>query len=1078
MTEKFYSFTKTAALRLALVLAFVSLAAGSASAQSRTVTGTVKDSMGPVLAASVVVEGTTLGVSTDLNGKFRIEVPASAKQLRVSFIGYDDSYVTLQPSQTDYEVTLSESSNQLDDVVVVGYATVKRRDVVGSVSSINSEALTQMPVASVSEAMSGRMAGVQVTATEGDPDADVRIRVRGTGSITQDSSPLYIVDGFPVESISDIPASDIQSIDVLKDAFSTAIYGSRGANGVIIVTTKSGESGRITVNYNIYGGVKNMANKDALVPQNTYDFVRTQYEYSVLKGNTKSYYTPNYGTWEDMDLYRNMPANDWVEQVFGRTGTVFDHNLSVSGNGDKYKWTASYSHHDEKTIMIGSDYKRNNLSFKGQFKPVKRVSIDVNVRYSDVHVTGSGANGLNDRGSQSGNSRLKNAIVYSPIPRYAAIIEEDNPDDYSNYVHPIQAVRENDSRYNRTTWNANAAFQWEIIDNLRLRIEAGLDDYKQVKDRFYGISSYASRYASAGYQNKPLAEWEGIYRDKIRNTNTLQYDFKKLLPKDHNLNLLVGMEYLRTSQNTMNTVVEGLPDFFDSNMAWKFMASGEHPLSVANKYANDDILFSFFGRANYDYKGKYMVSATMRADGSSKFAKGNQWGYFPSVAASWRLSGEEWLKNATWIDNLKIRYSFGTAGNNNIPSGQTQTLFSASQTSWISQGSVIWSNGTTMSNPDLKWETTYSHNIGIDFGFWNSRLTGSVELYQSNTKDLLIKFPVTGGYSEQYRNLGEVQNRGIEVTLGAALVRKEKWGINFDANISFNKNEVVDLGGLDQITASAGMFSTEIGYDYIVKKGRPLGDIYGYVNQGMYTVDDFDYDGKTWTLKEGIASSEDILGKDYDLRPGAPRLAKVSDDDPTKITTNDITRIGNTQPLFTGGFSLTAYAYGFDVAANFTYSYGNEIYNANKIEFSTTKTTQGQNVLNTMAPSNRWTNIDWATGELVNDPALLAQMNAGKTMWTPYSTKRVAQSWAIEDGSFLRLASLTIGYTVPEHLTRKIRLTRVRVYATGTNLFCLTPYTGYDPEVDTRRATPLTPGVDYSAFPKSRSWVFGLNLSF
>lgn len=1078
MTEKFYSFTKTAALRLALVLAFVSLAAGSASAQSRTVTGTVKDSMGPVLAASVVVEGTTLGVSTDLNGKFRIEVPASAKQLRVSFIGYDDSYVTLQPSQTDYEVTLSESSNQLDDVVVVGYATVKRRDVVGSVSSINSEALTQMPVASVSEAMSGRMAGVQVTATEGDPDADVRIRVRGTGSITQDSSPLYIVDGFPVESISDIPASDIQSIDVLKDAFSTAIYGSRGANGVIIVTTKSGESGRITVNYNIYGGVKNMANKDALVPQNTYDFVRTQYEYSVLKGNTKSYYTPNYGTWEDMDLYRNMPANDWVEQVFGRTGTVFDHNLSVSGNGDKYKWTASYSHHDEKTIMIGSDYKRNNLSFKGQFKPVKRVSIDVNVRYSDVHVTGSGANGLNDRGSQSGNSRLKNAIVYSPIPRYAAIIEEDNPDDYNNYVHPIQAVRENDSRYNRTTWNANAAFQWEIIDNLRLRIEAGLDDYKQVKDRFYGISSYASRYASAGYQNKPLAEWEGIYRDKIRNTNTLQYDFKKLLPKEHNLNLLVGMEYLRTSQNTMNTVVEGLPDFFDSNMAWKFMASGEHPLSVANKYANDDILFSFFGRANYDYKGKYMVSATMRADGSSKFAKGNQWGYFPSVAASWRLSGEEWLKDATWIDNLKIRYSFGTAGNNNIPSGQTQTLFSASQTSWISQGSVIWSNGTTMSNPDLKWETTYSHNIGIDFGFWNSRLTGSVELYQSNTKDLLIKFPVTGGYSEQYRNLGEVQNRGIEVTLGAALVRKEKWGINFDANISFNKNEVVDLGGLDQITASAGMFSTEIGYDYIVKKGRPLGDIYGYVNQGMYTVDDFDYDGKTWTLKEGIASSEDILGKDYSLRPGAPRLAKVSDDDPTKITTNDITRIGNTQPLFTGGFSLTAYAYGFDVAANFTYSYGNEIYNANKIEFSTTKTTQGQNVLNTMAPSNRWTNIDWATGELVNDPALLAQMNAGKTMWTPYSTKRVAQSWAIEDGSFLRLASLTIGYTVPEHLTRKIRLTRVRVYATGTNLFCLTPYTGYDPEVDTRRATPLTPGVDYSAFPKSRSWVFGLNLSF
>ncbi|MDE6507146.1 MAG: TonB-dependent receptor [Alistipes sp.] len=1075
MTEKFYAFTKTAALRLALVLAFVSLAAGSASAQSRVVTGTVKDSMGPVLAASVVVEGTTIGVSTDMDGKFRIDVPASAKQLKVSFIGYDDAYVTLHASQTSYDITLVESSNQLDDVVVVGYATVKRRDVVGSVSSISNEALTQMPVASVSEAMSGRMAGVQVTSTEGDPDADVKIRVRGTGSITQDSSPLYIVDGFPVESISDIPASDIQSIDVLKDAFSTAIYGSRGANGVIIVTTKSGESGRITVNYNIYGGVKNMANKDALEPQNVYDFVRTQYEYSMIKGNTKSYYTPNYGVWEDMDLYRNMPGNDWVEQVFGRTGTVFDHNLSVSGSGDKYKWTASYSHHDEKTIMIGSDYKRNNLNFKGQFKPVKRVSIDVNIRYSDVDVTGSGANGLNDRGSSS-NSRLKNAIVYSPIPRYAAIVEEDNPDDYNNYVHPIQAVRENDSRYNRTTWNANAAFQWEIIDNLRLRVEAGLDDYKQTKDRFYGISSYASRYASAGYQNKPLAEWEGIYREKIRNTNTLQYDFKDVLSKDHNLNVLVGMEYLRTSQNTMNTVVEGLPDFFDSEMAWKFMSSGEHPLSVSNKYANDDVLFSFFGRVNYDYKGKYMVSATMRADGSSKFAKGNQWGYFPSVAASWRLSGEEWLKNETWIDNLKIRYSFGTAGNNNIPSGQTETLFSSSQTSWISQGTVIWTGGTTMTNPDLKWETTYSHNLGVDFGFWNSRLTGSVEVYQSNTKDLLINFPVTGGYSTQYRNLGEVRNRGIEVTLGAAIVRKEKWGINFDANIAFNQNRVMDLGSLDRITASAGMFSTEIGYDYIVQEGRPLGDIYGYVNQGMYTVDDFDYNNGTWTLKEGIADSSPITGAE--LRPGAPRLAKLSDDDPTKITANDITRIGNTQPLFTGGFSLTAYAYGFDVAANFTYSYGNQIYNANKIEFSTTKTNQGQNALNTVSPSNRWTNIDWATGELVNDPATLAAMNAGKTMWTPYSNKRIAQSWAIEDGSFLRLSSLTIGYTIPEHLTRKIRLTRVRVYATGTNLFCWTPYSGYDPEVDTRRSTPLTPGVDYSAFPKSRSWVFGLNLSF
>lgn len=1066
---------KNFTLKLVLTLMLGVGVALSASAQK--IGGIVKDSTGePVIGASVVVDGTQLGASTNVDGTWSLDIPdASKKTLVISFIGMQPERVAIG-SKTYIDVTLQDMSTQLDEVVVVGYATVKRRDVVGSVSSVSAEALTQMPVASVSEAMSGRMAGVQVTATEGDPDADVKIRVRGTGSITQDSSPLYIVDGFPAESISDIPASDIQSIDVLKDAFSTAIYGSRGANGVVIVTTKSGESGRITVNYNLYAGFKNMSNKEALVPQNTYDFVRTQYEYALLSGKLDSFYVSNYGVWEDMDLYRGMPGNDWVDQVFGREGTVFDHNLSVAGGGDKFKWTASYSHHDEKTIMVGSDYKRNNLAFKGQFKPNKRVSIDVNVRYSDVDVTGSGANGVNDRGSSASNSRLKNAIVYSPIPRYAAIVDEDNPDDYSNFVHPLKAIADNDSRYSRTTWNANAAFNWEIVDNLRLRVEAGIDDYKQTRDRFYGVSSYASRYASAGYQNKPLTEWQGQFRDKVRNTNTLQYDFKKLLPEDHSLSILLGQEYMVTRANTMTTVVEGFPDFFTSDMAWRFMASGEHPLSTSNVYANDDILFSFFGRVNYDYKGKYTLSGTMRADGSSKFSKGNRWGYFPSVAASWRISGEEWMKSARWIDNLKLRYSFGTAGNNNIPSGQTSTTFGASATSWISQGTVIWTNGSAMSNPDLKWETTYSHNVGLDFSFWNSRLTGSVEVYKSNTKDLLINFPVTGGYSTQYRNLGEVENQGLEVTLGAALVRKENWGINFDANISFNQNKVVDLGGLPSITASAGMFSTEINYDYMIQVGRPLGDIYGYVNQGMYTVDDFNYVNGAWVLKEGIADSSPVTGSA--VRPGSPRFAKISDDDPTKITQNDIVRIGNVQPMFTGGFSLTAYAYGFDLAANFTYSYGNKVYNANKIEFSTNKQNQGQNVLNWMSPDNRWTNIDWSTGELVNDPEQLAAMNAGRTMWTPYSGKRVAQSWAIEDASFLRLASLTIGYTIPEKLTKKIRLNRVRVYATGTNLFCLTPYSGYDPEVDTRRSTPLTPNVDYSAFPKSRSWVFGINLSF
>ena len=1077
MTEKFYSFTKAWVLRVALVLAFVSLAAGEASAQNRKISGTVKDAMGPIVGASVVVEGTTIGVSTDLDGNFALDVPASTKQIKVSYVGYDDQYADLVAAQTVYDILLVEASTQMDEVVVVGYAAVKRRDVVGSVSSISSEALNQMPVASVSEAMSGRMAGVQITTTEGDPDAEVKIRVRGAGSITQDSSPLYIVDGFPVESISDIPASEIQSIDVLKDAFSTAIYGSRGANGVIIVTTKSGQKGRVTVNYNLYAGYREMANKSALTPQNTYDFVRTQYEYAALKNSVDTWFTPNYGPFQDIDLYDGMPGTDWVDQVFGRTGEVFDHNLSVAGGGDKFRWTAGYTHHDETAIMIGSSYKRNNLNFKGQFDLHKRVSLDFNIRYSDVQVRGAGANALNDRGSSGATSRLKNAIVYSPIPNQGVVEGMDDLDDYkTSAIPPVQAVRDNDSKRERSNWNANAAFQWEIVDNLRLRVEAGIDDFRQVDNKFYGVSSYyAQQNTDIEYREMPAALYQAQNRKKIRNTNTLSYDFKNLLSEDHSLNLLVGQEYIVTRGNTFTALTEGFPVTFTADMAWNFMGTGANPREINNHYALEDRLFSFFGRANYTYKDKYMISATMRADGSSKFSRGNRWGYFPSAAASWRISGEEWMKSAEWIDNLKVRYSFGTAGNNNIPSGQTTLQYKNSTSGWINMGSVIYIAGSDMPNPDLKWETTYSHNVGLDFGFWNSRLSGSVEVYQSNTKDLLIQFPVKGsGYDNQYRNLGEVQNRGLEVTLNAALVRKQNWGIDFAANISFNQNKVIDLGGLEQIQMYTEMFSSEVAYDYVVTEGRPLGDIYGFTNQGMYTVNDFNFENGVWVLKEGIADSSDITGAE--LRPGAPRLADSNLDG--KVDNGDIKRIGNVQPLFNGGFSLSAYAYGFDLSANFTYSYGNKVYNGNKIDFSTIRNIARQNVLNTMSPDNRWTNIDWATGEVVDDPALLEAMNAGKTMWTPYSTRRLAQSWAIEDASFLRLASLTVGYTLPEKWTRKIYLSKVRIYATGTNLFCWTPYSGYDPEVDTRRKTPLTPSVDHSAYPKSTGWVFGINLSF
>ena len=1060
-----------------LILALLCLGMGWSLSAQTTITGVVTDEEGePLIGAGVLVQGTTIGTVTGIDGDYILTVPADATHLVFSFIGLSDQVVPLD-GRTKIDIVLKADQTFLDEVVVVGYATVSRRDVVGSVASVNSEALNQVPVASVTEAMAGKMAGVQVTTTEGDPDADVKIRVRGAGSITQDSSPLYIVDGFPMESISDIPASDIQSIDVLKDAFSTAIYGSRGANGVVIVTTKSGKAGKISVTFNAYAGIKNMANKGAFIAQDPYDFVRTQYEYALFRDQLSSYES-RYGTFSDIDLYMGMRGNDWVDQIFGRSGHNASANLTVSGGSDQFKWTVGYAHFDETAIMVGSDFSRNNLNFKGQFTPNKKILFDVNVRYANTKVTGSGANAINDRGSTS-QSRLKNSIVYSPIPAESVMSDTDVEEDYNSSVNPLVAIADNDSRQNRTQWTSNGAFQWTIVDNLKLRLEGGLDEFRRTDDRFYGLTSYYVRNNTlAGFNVNPATEYKDQTRRKLRSTNTLSYNFKDVLPTDHQLDALVGVEYIITKSNTFNTVLDGLPDFFNSDMAWRFMASGEAPHTISNAFANDDKILSFFTRVGYTYKGRYQISVTMRADGSSKFARGNRWGYFPSFAASWRISDEEFMENTKgWLDNLKLRYSFGTAGNNNIPAGKILMEYGAHSTSWISQGSVWWGGTADMPNADLKWETTYSHNLGLDWSMYRSRLYGSAEIYQSNTKDLLIRFPVNGsGYEYQYRNLGEIRNRGFEFTIGGAPVQSRHYGLNIDANISFNQNRVMNLGGLPEITANAGMFSSEIGYDFKVTEGRPLGDVYGFQNDGMYGIDDFNYDALagTWTLREGIPDASGVTG--YAARPGSMKLKDTNKDG--QITNDDISLLGNVQPLFIGGFSLSGYLYNFDLSANFTYSYGNKVYNANKVDFSTIRGVYGQNVVESSSPDNRWTNVDWNTGEFITDLNQLRTLNQGKEMWAPYNTRRICQSYALEDASFLRLSTVVLGYTLPETLTQKANLQKVRFYVTGNNLFVLTPYSGYDPEVDTRTATPLTPNVDYSAYPKSRSWVFGVNITF
>ncbi|MBN2164654.1 MAG: SusC/RagA family TonB-linked outer membrane protein, partial [Marinilabiliaceae bacterium] len=654
--------------------------------------------------------------------------------------------------------------------------------------------------------------------------------------------------------------------------------------------------------------------------------------------------------------------------------------------------------------------------------------------------------------------------------------QNSNPLAKKVNVCGIGGIADNDQIRHRKNWNVNGAFTWEIIDNLSLKTDFGLDDYHLNDNRFYGKTTYYAREKVGEFVGLPAVVEANQFRKKIRNTNTINYDFKNVLRADHNMNVLIGEERVVSESSKTNSEVWGLPDFFDAEKAFNFQGSGN--ASVIDHFYNpDDKLLSFFGRLNYDYKSRYSLAATFRADGSSKFSDGNKWGYFPSVAVAWRLSEEDYF-SADWLDNLKLRFSYGTAGNNNIPSGQMSKTFSASSTTNLNTSSTYWSSGNVLDNPDLRWETTYTRNLGLDFAVFRSKLSGSVELYRNNTTDLLFEVDIAGsGYNTQYRNMGETRNQGLEVVLNYVALQGKDYGLSFNFNIGFNQNEIISMGVLENYGEASDWASTEINYDYWISKGGSVGDMYGYRTLGRYEVSDFEgYDEatSTWILKEGVPNtSTAILG--HNVRPGDLKLKDL--DGENGVTVDDREIIGSANPLHTGGFSINGNYKGFDLAANFNWVYGNSIYNANKVEFTSARKYSYRNMSTIMASGNRWSNL-LPDGTICNDPEQLAQMNENTSMWSPDLEYAVFHDWAVEDGSFLRLSTLSLGYTLPKQLVERIKIDRLRFYVTGYNIFCLTNYSGYDPEVDARRKTPLTPNVDYSAYPKSRQVVFGVNLNF
>jgi len=1055
--------------------------------QSRQIKGTVTDEKGaPLASVSVVVKGTKNGTQTDALGSFTLPVQAGGKvTLTISYLGYRKMDASTDGSKP-VSIQMEKEENSLDDVVVIGYGKAKKRDLTGAVGIISGKDLVKTPVANAAEALTGKIAGLQVTTTEGSPDAEIKIRLRGGTSISQDNAPLYIVDGFPVTNISNIASSNIETITFLKDAASTAIYGSRAANGVFLITTKEGKAGKVSVTANMYQGIRKMTKE--LNVLNPYEYVRYQYE--IDQSNTFERY---YGAFKDLDIYKSIKGTDWQKEVFGRSANQQYYNVGVSGGAKTARFNLGLTRNKEQSIMIGSGYERNNLDFKlnGEISP--KLTFDFNTRLAYMIINGAGVN----VGAGS-VTRLRNSIKYAPTRGLSefdrGVVDDDavTAEEQSLLFDPVASANDEYKKQTRLSSTFNGGLTWKIMEGLSLRSEGGFEFRNERTDNVWGPSTYNAQQ----YAGQPIGNIYTQTGNSYRISNYITYE--PTISPAHRLNIVVGHEMLSTGYKNVVNESRFFPTYMKADEVLANMNFGT-AIPTVTYISADERLKSYFGRINYTFNNKYIFTATMRGDGSSKFAKGHQWGYFPSAAVAWKISDEEFMQSqAGWLSQLKLRASYGTTGNNRILNGQWQMAYTTSSENkpyyWGESEAANFIPGNYLYNPLLKWETTIIRNVGADFSVLNNRLNGSVDVYWNKTKDLLLvqPIPANAGYpSGQFKNIGSTSNRGVEITLDGSIVHTKNFSLSASVNVGFNKNKVDQFvnGDANSKTYTSGWNGTAQPLeDYIVQQGQPVGQIYGYVTDGMYTFDDFVFNTgtKSWDLVAGVPGNKDITSASY-FGPGALKFKDISGPQGKPdgvINTYDKTVIGNANPKNTGGFNLNAKYKGFDLGAFFNWTFGNDIYNANKIDYTTYLLSRKyQNILADMDLNHRFTIIDPETGYNVAtgsnaNPTRLMQLNENATIWSPLMTVTPLHSWAVEDGSFLRLNTLTIGYTIPRSVVKRAGISQVRIYATVYNVYTWTSYSGFDPEVDTRRSPPVTPGVDYAAYPKSRSFVGGINVTF
>lgn len=1060
-----------------LTTAIVVVSALPVAAQNTSIRGVVRDdTQNPLPGVSVLERGTTNGTVTDADGNFFLTVGSDAV-LQVSFIGMVPMEVPLN-GRSFIEISMQPDITELGEVIIIGYGSVERKDLASSVSTLSGTQLRDVPINSAAQAISGRLAGVQVITSEGSPDAQIQVRVRGGMSITGDNSPLYVVDGIQVENaLNVLSPQDIESINVLKDASATAIYGSRGANGVVIITTKGGKGGKTVVNYNGFVGVRKLGKK--LDVWNPYDFVLYQYERSRGGTATEQSFLETYGAYEDIELYKGVPFVDWQDQVFGRDALQQTHNISVSGGSEKTSFNLSLTSNGEEGVMMNSDFDRKVINFKLDHKISKKFSTGFNVRYNNTTVNGAGTS---TEGSSSLN-RLRHSVKYRPFVSAGEDVASYDPDyaDQTNanslaLINPILLTQAEYKRSQRSTTNFSGYVQYDLTKFLSFRSTLGIDLNRQQDNIFNDTITSTSKANGLGL---PMASIEATDRRTLNNSNVLTLSVTKMniLPDDHHLELLVGHEILEGNWKRNLQDYREFPVGITPELAFGTLQLGV-PQRLSGTREAEDKLLSFFSRLTYSYNDKYFLTASMRSDGSSKFAPKERWGYFPAASLMWRISSESFMDNlAGTVSDMKVRASYGASGNARIDDYLYMSVFSANAYYGINNQQVIGQMPTALANNLLTWEGTIARNIGLDVGLFSNRLTFSADLYRNSSKDLLLEKPVppTSGWTSQQQNVGETLNQGVELQLGGVPIDRNglRWDVNF--NISFNQNKIVSLGpNLESFLQSSGWGGNNQPADYIVKVGQPVGTIWGLVTDGFYTVDDFNYDAGagTYTLKEGVPSNQSITS----IAP-QPGVIKFKDTDfDGDVDNDDRTVIGKATPKFFGGFNQTLAYKNFDLSVFVNFQVGNDVLNANKLEF-TSGYTVNSNLTTEM--NGRWRNVN-AEGQVVTDPAALAELNKDARLWTPLTTASsfYVHSWAVEDGSFLRVNNITLGYTLPPSIANKLYLSKFRVYGTVNNIHTFTNYSGYDPEANTRRRTPLTPGVDYAAYPRSKGYVVGVNLTF